>query len=65
MSNEEIPSKLWELKNDAVRSIQNNAISNDYHNQYKTSWEWLGRELEGIGKEMQELAKQFIQPKED
>ncbi|MGZ6554887.1 MAG: hypothetical protein ACXVDV_20025 [Bacteroidia bacterium] len=65
MKNEEIPHEIWELKNEAVRVIQNYAISNDMHYQYKQNWDYLGAVLEKKGKEIQALIKQYQQPKED
>ena len=65
MSNDEIPKKLWELRNEVMMQIEWNAIGNDMHMNYKSSWRHLGHELKRIGEEIEELAKQFVQPEED
>lgn len=65
MTNEQIPSKIWQLKNILVERINVAANSNNLHEDYVHEWKYLSNSMQTIGKQIEELIKQYKQPKED
>jgi hypothetical protein len=61
MKNNDIPSELWKLKNEAVRLIENNAHSNSAHTDFKRDWWYIGHNLKSIGEKIEQLANEFKQ----
>lgn len=65
MTNEEIPSQIWKLKNLLIDRINSLACSNYLYTDYKHDWKYLGSSMQSIGKQIEELATKYEQPKED
>lgn len=65
MKQQEIIDELFALVNKAKRSIDNNWISNTGHMHFKRNCDYVGQDLESIGKEIQKLSKQLHEVERD
>ena len=63
MENEKIPSELWRLKNIILKRMEV-LTSNNEHYQYKQLFTDFAQVCQSTGKEIENLVKQYEQPKE-
>lgn len=64
MANDEIPSELWELRNEILSQLQD-LTSNYHHIHYKRDWGVFGFLVQRQGKLIEKLADQYVQPNEE
>lgn len=66
MKNHEIPSEIWRLRNLIIDNIEKHmSNSNNEHYQYKQDMSIGARSIKSICDRIEELAKNYVQPKQD